>query len=286
MNLCIGSSQFGIKGYGISNKNNFLIQNNELKKISNFLLKKNILKIDTAEMYGNALELINTNFDSKFHITNKIYLNNECFYSTKTFLNKFNQLSVRLGKFSTQDLLIHNPEEMLKNDNSKLFKSIEILKDQNKIKKFGLSIYDVDNFKLLLKNKLIDEIQIPFNIIDRRILKHIDFCQSNNIIINIRSIFLQGLLLMDKSDIPHYFNPWRNLFDKWHSWVENKKVGYLKACLAFINNFDFYNDVIIGVNSYDQLSEVCSLSDFKIHDSFPEISSNDSFLINPSNWKK
>ena len=68
------------------------------------------------------------------------------------------------------------------------------------VKKIGISIYEFSMFEKINKNFRIDMIQIPLNILDRRInLKKISkIAKKEKIELHVRSIFLQGILLKEK----------------------------------------------------------------------------------------
>ena len=126
---------------------------------------------------------------------------------------------------------------------------------------------------------------MPFNLIDQRLIKFDIFqiLKEKNIELHVRSIFLQGLLLMKKKDLPNQFSKWSNIFNNWYKWLENENISSLHACLSFIDSFNEINKVVIGVNNSYQLEEILrciSKKDLR----FPEISSDDKNLINPSNW--
>ena len=59
-------------------------------------------------------------------------------------------------------------------------------------------------------------IQCPYNIFDRRLVNQggIKYMKRHKIEIHVRSVFLQGLLLMPLKDIPSYFLEWKNLFNE------------------------------------------------------------------------
>ena len=84
------------------------------------------------------------------------------------------------------------------------------LKDEGLIKNIGISIYDPQDVNYFVPDFQIDIVQCPFNIIDRRILKNnfLKILHDNSIKLHVRSIFLQGLLLMDKRALPSNFMRW------------------------------------------------------------------------------
>ena len=102
--------------------------------------------------------------------------------------------------------------------------------------------------------------------------------------IQVRSIFLQGLLLMSKDVRPKKFNLWKDIWDKWDEWLLDNKVNPLSACLSFSLHEDFVDSVVLGVDSKEQLDEVAKNISFNL-DKYPDhIKSDDELLINPVLW--
>ena len=64
-------------------------------------------------------------------------------------------------------LLLHNIEA-IQNWSSKDSELISKLKKQNKIRYFGVSIYNDIEFNLALENDDVNIIQMPFNLLDQR----------------------------------------------------------------------------------------------------------------------
>ena len=71
------------------------------------------------------------------------------------------------------------------------------------VKKIGFSVYKSLDLKKFIKLYNFDIIQFPFNVFDQRILqKKIQYMlKSKKIELHIRSIFLQGLLLLSSKEI-------------------------------------------------------------------------------------
>ena len=66
--------------------------------------------------------------------------------------------------------------------------------------------------------------------------------------IHVRSIFLQGLLLENVSNLPKKFLRYKGFFEKFNLWVHKKKLSKLQACLGSILA-DKRPKVVIGINS-------------------------------------
>ena len=101
-----------------------------------------------------------------------------------------------------------------------------------------------------------------------------------------RSIFLQGLLLFKDSSYPKYFCKWRNIFIKWHSFLDKNKISPLEGCLTFIKKQKLVDKIIIGVESSKQLSEIIKVLKKNIKVSnFNLLGVNDEKLTKPIFWK-
>ena len=74
--------------------------------------------------------------------------------------------------------------------------------------------------------------------------------------IHIRSIFLQGLLLINENKIPKKFLKWHLLFKNWHTWTKDKKISSLKACINYVFSFKEIDKIIIGVNNLKQIKQI------------------------------
>ena len=77
------------------------------------------------------------------------------------------------------------------------------------IKKIGISAYSIDEIKKSFSIYKFEIVQFQANILDQNILKnaYVKFLkEKKGVEIHIRSIFLQGLLLCNISDIPIKFS--------------------------------------------------------------------------------
>ena len=71
------------------------------------------------------------------------------------------------------------------------------IKKKGYVKKIGISMYNFNKAIEVIKNFKIDIIQLPYNLIDRRLenKKFLKLARKRKVEIHVRSVFLQGLLL-------------------------------------------------------------------------------------------
>jgi len=285
--LCIGSAQFGLN-YGINNTSG-MVSEIEIHKVLSLSLKYNINMIDTAHAYGQSEERIGKHDLSGWNIVTKIpSIDYGAYFSG--VINKFVESSLARMKIdSLYGLLIHDTKNFLDHPNySRILSDLIDLKNSKIVKKIGLSIYDVSILKRIDYSDLqhFDIIQCPFNLADQRLLEspEIIFLKSIGAEIHARSIFLQGLLLMNRESRPVQFLKFNQWFESYDAYITNTGYSRLEACLKFALHTSILDRVIVGIDSSDQLLEMLSLN---LEEKFlkpDQISCNSMDLIDPTRW--
>ena len=166
-------------------------------------------------------------------------------------------------------------------------KTFIYLKKTKIIQKIGISIYDKKSINKIKYFDCVDIIQLPINLIDRKFIKKrtINFFKKNKIKIQARSIFLQGLLLDNVSNLKsNKFK--RNLtLIKFDEWVKKNKTTSLKACVAFIKNLNYLDSFVIGVENCSQVREIIYLLKSKKKYNYPKnIYTSDKKITDPRTW--
>ena len=154
------------------------------------------------------------------------------------------------------------------------------------VNKIGISIYEFSMFEKINKHFKIDMIQIPLNILDRRInfKKILKTAKKEKIEIHVRSIFLQGLLLKEKNEIPNYFNKWNKIFLEWNKWCLENKLSKLQACINFVFNNKIADKIVIGIKNIKEFEEIVKCVEKRSKKYPKKIFSEDLRLIDPRKW--
>lgn len=293
LKVCIGTAQLGMK-YGISN-NSSKMKIKDFNKIIKYSEENNINFIDTANSYGNSEELIGkslkklkcgTNFKviSKFNNLRNIPKN-------KIREKILYQVTTSIKKLGTQKLyaaLLHNVKDLESKKKKEIYKVFLDLKKKGLVKKIGFSAYEVKDLKKYLTKYNFDIVQFPFSIFDQRILdnKIQDLIKKKKIEVHIRSIFLQGLLLLSIKKIPKRLDLEGNL-KRWNNYLIKNKINKIDACIKFVLKYNFYKKIVIGFNNFKQFKHVINrlkiLKKNKMEINFKDFE-NKSKLINPSKW--
>jgi len=284
--FALGSAQFGMD-YGISN-NNGIVNPNEVKKIISYAQKKNINLIDTAINYGDSEISLGDAGIENFQIVTKLpKIPKSCKDISKFISDNIYNSIRRLKRKNLNTILLHNPMQLLDAKGHEIWNALIQNKNDGFVNKIGYSIYSPDELEDLYFNFKPDVVQFPFNVFDRRIQETgwLEKLSSDKTETHARSVFLQGLLLMNKEDRPKHFLRWKNLWNLWDELLNSHNISALEACIGFIMLNENLDKIIIGVNSEKQLREILNCDfNFVSLDDFLKLNANDLDLINPSRW--
>ena len=285
--IALGTAQFGIN-YGI-NSISGQVQCDELNKILNYARSHNVMMLDTAPAYGNSEQVLGDANTQDFKIVTKTrHFKQDNINSNEVGLlvRDFDQSLQSLKRKNVYGVLVHNADDLLKSGSDKLFKQLQIFKQQGLITKIGVSTYTVDQLQRIIDNFDIDLVQLPFNILDNRLVDSgvLSVLDKRNVEIHARSVFLQGLLLMTEQNRPKQFDRWECIWKLWHEWLTDNKLTALEATIRHVISVPEISKALVGVDSKDQLRDIIKVTDGNLP-SIPEgILTNDPDLLNPVNW--
>jgi len=285
LKLALGTAQFGLK-YGVAN-NYGKVSQQEAKSILQFASDNGIDTIDTAIAYGESEKRLGEIGVRSWQIISKLpVIPEDCPDILQWVTEAVGGSMQRLKVNKLYGLLLHRPQQLVEKHGESLFSILQSLKHDGVVGKIGISIYDPSELDMLCSRFQFDLVQAPFNILDRRLIETgwLDRLGELGTELHVRSVFLQGLLLMSSAHRPEKFKSWGPLWSDWDRWLYLNGITPLQACLRYVLSFPQISKVIVGVDSPQQLREILSASS----GDFPELSdtlkTSDLRLINPANW--
>ena len=284
----LGSAQWGLP-YGISNQSGQTTQN-EVARILEFAKASGIHVIDTAQVYGQAERVLGANNLKGFKIITKIsalsdpHAGQHCLekWLESSFANSLSSI----GSDSVQGVLIHKCDDLFSQSGAVISRFLHDLKSRGKCDQIGVSVYNSLQIKKVLNLFTPDIIQLPFNVLDQRLLRDgtLSALKELGIEIHARSIFLQGLLLMKIENIPSYFNPWMPELLTWHKICEDLGSPPQHVALDYVISNNYIDQVIIGVESLSQLVDLSAAEFGNDASLFDLLSLSDPEILNPAIW--
>jgi len=288
----LGAAQLGMN-YGITNQTG-QPNKKEAFAILDEAVKNGVTTIDTAQAYGNSEEIIgqwlqkNNNKEHHIHIISKWDTNVDI--KNKEQLNSAAQTSAKNLGVPLWGMMIH--DEMHLNQLDVILSASKELKKEGVSKYLGASVYSVEAAKKAIMNTDIDFIQVPCNAWDHRMIESgvFELAKKNNTLCFVRSVFLQGLLLMNENDAKEILPESFGLSSEWNSLISNSNQTNESMALSFVNSLNL--PLVIGQQGVDQFKNNCdslkNARDFIFNEQLSQIMGarfND-YIVSPQLWKK
>ena len=286
--LGLGTVQWGLP-YGIANQQGITTPAS-VTKLLTAARRHGIEVLDTASSYGKSETVLGENELDGFKVitktpsfTSQRITNAEIDQLCETFYRSLTLLNVK----KVYGLLIHHADNLLIPDGEKLLAEMANLKKEGLIQKIGVSVYDSSQVDSVLKIFNPDLVQLPLNVFDQRMLEsgHLELLKSRGTEIHVRSVFLQGLLLMPLNDVPSFFKPIYPSLVRWSDAAREQGFTPHQAAIAFVKNMPHVDTVLVGLESFPQLNDC--LDSFSTDRKFDAsgLACNDPVFVNPSMWK-
>jgi aryl-alcohol dehydrogenase-like predicted oxidoreductase len=282
--LILGTVQFGLE-YGINN----IFGKPSAEEVFNILTKASesgIATLDTADQYGNSQELIGAFIrkkEKRFDINTKFKVTDQ---------SVRHQLEQSLSTLSVDKIHVyfyHKFSEFVQHPATRL--ELKKMKDSGKLDKIGVSVYTNAEMEIAACAPEIDVIQIPFNLLDNASQRSywLSMAKENGKTIQARSVFLQGLFFKKILDFPPYLFSLRKYVEQLQSMATESGLAMENMCLSYVLSKSEIDQVLIGVDSADQLDRNLLYAQSQLSPEFiKEIDAvyvEESELLYPINWK-
>ena len=288
--LCLGTVQMG-KKYGVANVLGRQPSQEESFAVLTSALEAGISYFDTASIYGNSEDVLG-NFDlagkKGAHIVSKLPPHMDD--SEESVLKELAKTLKRLKADSIDGYLLHDAGDILRPG---IARGMQIAREKGLARQIGVSVYEPGEAREAVAKPWVDYVQVPYNVLDQR-LDETDFfllAQKHDVKVFARSMFLQGLLLMELDKLPPNLYEARPLLEKFKQVAGKHGFTRREAAFLFGLSHTGINHVVFGVDTAEQLRENLELAgridDFQacyreLRGLFRGV---DRKLINPSLWR-
>lgn len=243
--IIIGTAQL-YENYGINNK----IKNYEKNKQNKFLqniIKQGYCKFDTSISYEKSFPFL-LNFLKECEYQ-KVEVN------IKVYENQLDELFLAINEFKLKNVEFTISAYGIDTFKSKKFQKFYLY--QKEIKTMGISIYEDEIDSLLNLNNLPDFVQLPINIVncDKKLFQKLRKLKRKNLKIVARSIFLQGLLFKNSSEIKKIENlrDCLNYFKLCSEVIKDKSISLALVSFKFAYLNKFIDSHVIGMEGSNQI---------------------------------
>lgn len=262
MELCLGTVQFGMD-YGIRGKKRPSLTDSV--EMLEYAVHNGVGTIDTANAYGEAEDVVGACLEKNPKIRQKIRLISkfrpnlldnvpaEQYYAImKSNLEESFQ---RLHTDYLDGYLFHSARYVY---NDEMVAALRSLKKEGLVQDIGVSVYEVGEAKTGIARGDLDFLQLPFSVLDQRMLHAgvFELAEKQGFPLHSRSAFIQGLVMMKPEEVPLFL---RKKAAPILQAVEAvcKETGLTRTQLAigFVKQQKAITHLVFGVRNLEQLKE-------------------------------
>ena len=288
--LGLGTAQLG-SPYGVSNRSGQPSEA-EAAAILEYALESGIGVIDTAPAYGDAEALLGRLLpEAGVRIVTKTppLACDELTTAACDAVRRSAESSLeRLRRARLDALLVHHGSELALPGAERLAHCLLELRDAGIARQLGVSVYTHDDLVAARALLPLEVVQLPLNILDQRFLRDgtLEELHAEGVEVHVRSVFLQGLLLMKPEELPVRLTAAELPLRRFHEMRRQHGLSRIEAALAFVRERACVDVVVVGANSARELAECVSAMGMGLERGmdFAALAVEDPEVIDPRRW--
>ena len=256
--LVLGTAQFGMH-YGIANKMgqpDFLT----VQSIVAEVWESGVREFDTAQAYGESERVLGEALRSlgiaqKAKVISKLHPSLD--HGDSSALNlALEQTLAHLGLAKLDGLMLHT-EDLLDIWETGLMDTLHKFIEEGLVERIGVSVYSPQKAAHALRTNGISLVQLPSNLLDRRFENAGVFNEAHSLgkEIYVRSVFLQGLLLMNASDLPTSMGFTTTVVKRLTNFAKETGFSLKELALGYVRLAYPEQKVLLGCETVDQARE-------------------------------
>ena len=275
--LGLGTVQFG-QAYGISNRHG-QVTPEEAARILSLAAESGIRLLDTAANYGEAEAVLGRRDTRAFRIVTKTI---GVRHGVEAVIARARQSAAAL---KADTLLVHAASDLASPDGNALWRALLGLRDDGTFRKIGISAYVADDPASLAKRYRPDVMQLPFSMLDQRLLANGTLAALNDLSVEVhaRSLFLQGLLFLDQ--LPEKLKAAAPHLARIKARLREAGASPLAAALGFVLARPEITFGLVGVTSARELQDIIAAAHVRPPDlDWAAFALADEIVLTPSLW--
>lgn len=284
MDLGLGTVQFGL-AYGVAGRT-APVPPAEVRDILACAAERGVRVLDTAPAYGDIeAQLSALAHPHAFQVVSKIQ---PCPAdlagpALQDWARDQVERSVhRIGPGALRTLLFHRSDDLLAPQGPALWEACARVAGEHGIA-LGVSCYAPDTLQALQARWPVAVAQLPGNALDRRFTQLAASAQ-NPTEIHLRSVFLQGLLLMDESRACARQPAAAAALRRWHAWCRARGIAPLEAALGSVKASRWAHVCLVGADSLAQFQAIVDAWDRAAPLHAADLQESDLRVIDPRTW--
>jgi len=251
--LCIGTAQFGMP-YGIANCSGVPDQA-QVTRMMAIALDHGVRHFDTAQDYGDSetklgVAIRELGAGDQAQVITKLHPAVDT-RKKDEILSAVAASAKRLGVSRLEALLLHRPRKISDWD-AGLGPAVEAMLQDGLIRRFGISASSPSEIGACRETGVVNCFQVPCNALDRRFLAPDLYPAQAEMFY--RSVFLQGLLLMDENDASRALPVATRVLQELHGFCDEDGIDRAVFLMAVVLRAAPRGSLVVGVETVSQLN--------------------------------
>jgi len=285
----LGTVQLGLD-YGINNASGKPSED-EAHAMLDAAWAQGVRTLDTAEVYGNAHEVIGnyhrSRSDRRFKVVTK--------FLAASLLEQGVEQGLRsvLEELHVERLegwMFHNPAEL--DRHMALVDEMAGLQSTGLVGRIGVSVYTNEDVIRAANTRHVGLLQMPFNLLDNGGIRQeaISAAKAAGIEMHVRSVFLQGVFFMDTARLPQSLQPLLPYLEELRLLAEGSNLEIPQLALGYPFQHPDIDGVVIGTDNAQQIQRNMQMASADIgaglRAQIEAIRVQEAEMLNPSNWNR
>jgi aryl-alcohol dehydrogenase-like predicted oxidoreductase len=266
--LALGTAQFGLD-YGVTNTRGRLDEA-AMRAVLEGCRDAGITLLDTASGYGDSEQRLGAALQAlaghPWQVMTKTPAVPAAAVDDDAMVHltqAWHSSRARLAPATIDALLVHQADDLLKPGAERLVTWLQALREAGEVRQIGISVYDPRQLDAVVSRhagNVFDIVQLPANIADQRWVRQplLRKMRQAGTAIHVRSLFLQGLLLVPGVDASFAGPDAADWLRRFHAEVARRGRSPLQSCLEFFRSQPDFDVAVIGATSAHELAQIVS----------------------------
>ncbi len=271
--------------YGATNRRG-LVSPVEVQAILRQARRDGVDLLDTAAAYGESETVLGAQgaVSLGFHIVSKL----PPALAPQDVPKAVERSLARLGAPSLYALLAHHAHDVLGIEGKERWQGMRAVQSKGSAQRLGVSVYHPEELDAVLAQHAVDVVQIPFNVLDQRWLNdgRLERLSNRGIEIHVRSVFLQGTLLVKPEALTGTPGLYKAVYERFHQACREAGASPLSACLSYALSYSSIARVVVGVTALSEWNDIAQAALRPVRLDWSSLACHDEKLLIPSAWEK
>jgi aryl-alcohol dehydrogenase-like predicted oxidoreductase len=282
--LALGTVQFGTT-YGVAGRG-AIVPANEVREILAKAWECGVRVLDTAPVYGDIEQRLgDLAGDHPFAMVSKVPAlpADAASVGVAPFvIGAIGESRVRLG-VRLRTILFHRGEDLLGPHGEAVWRAATDAVAGSEIR-LGASFYSPETAAEAHARFALAVVQLPGNVLDQRLVLPSAISGLTGVEIHLRSVFLQGLLLLPRDRAVTRVPRAAGALEAWAKWCAGRGVAPLRAALSVARSLPGVRYCVVGVDRLGQLEEIVAAWRETETLYLPALATADEDVIDPRRW--